>query len=213
MDSEWHVHPRSWPWPWIFEVISSCLITTASVDMKWQKASRLQLLSYMYKWFHCGLDFDLQFAFWRSLTPRNVQVILHVYFSNSLNKLNIVHTFVKSVISDCHTELHWWQVKLTLVQVMAWCHQAISHYFGQCWPRSCNDFRTTFYISFIFWWSHCHDFFMKWKKEHSDWSLGLKCSHQFLPKASFGLGYCRCLHLYICASLCLSVMSVHPCVQ
>ena len=25
--------------------------------------------------------------------------------------------------------------KLTLVQVMAWCHQAPSHYLSQCWPR------------------------------------------------------------------------------
>ena len=26
--------------------------------------------------------------------------------------------------------------KSTLVQVMAWCHQATSHYLTQCWPRS-----------------------------------------------------------------------------
>ena len=26
--------------------------------------------------------------------------------------------------------------KSTLVQVMAWCRQATSHYLGQCWPRS-----------------------------------------------------------------------------
>ena len=26
--------------------------------------------------------------------------------------------------------------KSTLVQVMAWCHQTISHYLNQCWPRS-----------------------------------------------------------------------------
>ena len=26
--------------------------------------------------------------------------------------------------------------KSTLVQVMAWCHQATSHYLSQCWPRS-----------------------------------------------------------------------------
>ena len=24
----------------------------------------------------------------------------------------------------------------SMVQVMAWCHQATSHYLGQCWPRS-----------------------------------------------------------------------------
>ena len=26
--------------------------------------------------------------------------------------------------------------KSTLVQVMAWCHQAASHYLSQCWPRA-----------------------------------------------------------------------------
>ena len=26
--------------------------------------------------------------------------------------------------------------KSTLVQIMAWCHQATSHYLTQCWPRS-----------------------------------------------------------------------------
>ena len=26
--------------------------------------------------------------------------------------------------------------KSTLVQIMAWCHQATSHYLSQCWPRS-----------------------------------------------------------------------------
>ena len=36
----------------------------------------------------------------------------------------------------------WWMLqdltydKSTLVQVMAWCHQATSHYLSQCWPRS-----------------------------------------------------------------------------
>ena len=27
-------------------------------------------------------------------------------------------------------------LKSTLVQIMAWCHQATSHYLSQCWPRS-----------------------------------------------------------------------------
>ena len=31
----------------------------------------------------------------------------------------------------------------TLVQVMAWCHQATSHYLGQCWPRSILPYGVT----------------------------------------------------------------------
>ena len=33
--------------------------------------------------------------------------------------------------------------KSTLVQVMAWCHQATSHYLSQCWPRSLSSYGIT----------------------------------------------------------------------
>ena len=41
----------------------------------------------------------------------------------------------------CKIAIIWMQLDLThdktiLVQVMAWCHQATSHYLGQCWPSS-----------------------------------------------------------------------------
>ena len=31
-------------------------------------------------------------------------------------------------------------VKSTLVQVMAWCHQATSHYLSQCWPSFISSY-------------------------------------------------------------------------
>ena len=33
--------------------------------------------------------------------------------------------------------------KSTLVQVMAWCHQATNHYLGQCWPSSMSPYGVT----------------------------------------------------------------------
>ena len=33
--------------------------------------------------------------------------------------------------------------KLTLVQLMAWCHQATSHYLSHCWPRSMSPYCIT----------------------------------------------------------------------
>ena len=33
--------------------------------------------------------------------------------------------------------------KSTLIQVMAWCRQATSHYLGQCWPRSMSPYGIT----------------------------------------------------------------------
>ena len=42
---------------------------------------------------------------------------------------------------SCEIALKWMPLDLiddksTLVQVMAWCRQATSHYLSQCWPRS-----------------------------------------------------------------------------
>ena len=42
---------------------------------------------------------------------------------------------------SCEISLIWISLDFaddlsTLVQVMAWCHQATSHYLNQCWPRS-----------------------------------------------------------------------------
>ena len=57
---------------------------------------------------------------------RDVEVIQLVYFSNSFYKLICKALPVKLFLVD----------KSTLVQVMAWCCQATSHYLSQCWPRS-----------------------------------------------------------------------------
>ena len=39
--------------------------------------------------------------------------------------------------------LHLIDDKSTLVQVMAWCRQATSHYLSQCWPRSRSPYGVT----------------------------------------------------------------------
>ena len=41
---------------------------------------------------------------------------------------------------SCEIAIRWMSLnltddELTMVQVMAWCHQATSHYLNQCWPR------------------------------------------------------------------------------
>ena len=48
----------------------------------------------------------------------------------------------------CRITLGWLPLdhichKSTLVQVMAWCHQAASHYLSQCWPRSMSPYGIT----------------------------------------------------------------------
>ena len=48
----------------------------------------------------------------------------------------------------CKIALRWMSTDLiddksTLVQVMAWCHQATSHYLNLCWPRSVSPYGVT----------------------------------------------------------------------
>ena len=52
------------------------------------------------------------------------------------------------VIDACEIALIWMSLDLTddqstLVQVMAWCRQATSHYLSQCWPRSLLPYGVT----------------------------------------------------------------------
>ena len=49
---------------------------------------------------------------------------------------------------SCEIALKWMSFVLTddksaLVQVMAWCRQATSHYLSQCWPRSLSPYGVT----------------------------------------------------------------------
>ena len=49
---------------------------------------------------------------------------------------------------SCEIALIWVSLDLndeksTLVQVMAWCRQATSHYLSQCWPRSLSAYGVT----------------------------------------------------------------------
>ena len=49
---------------------------------------------------------------------------------------------------SCELALRWMSLDLTddkstLVQVMAWCHQATSHYLSQCWHRSMSSYGVT----------------------------------------------------------------------
>ena len=46
---------------------------------------------------------------------------------------------------SCEIAISWMSLDLTddkstLVQVMAWCRQATSHYLSQCWPRSMSPY-------------------------------------------------------------------------
>ena len=51
-------------------------------------------------------------------------------------------------VISCELALRWMSLDLTddkstLVQIMAWCRHATSHYLSQCWPRSMSPYDVT----------------------------------------------------------------------
>ena len=62
-------------------------------------------------------------------------------FKNSIFKLALL---IGTLRASSDKVLRWMiqdlTDKSTLVQVMAWCRQATSHYLSQCWPRSMSPY-------------------------------------------------------------------------
>ena len=67
---------------------------------------------------------------------------------------NFRHVIFKQIVVvdgwaiSCEIALIWMSLDFTddqstLVQVMAWCRQATSHYLSQCWPRSLSPYGVT----------------------------------------------------------------------
>ena len=71
--------------------------------------------------------------------------------------------------------------KLTLVQVMAWCRQATSHYLSQCWPRSMSPMASLGLNELSYWLRDKWQWFFKpntqtiFKPNTQNYSLGNCC--------------------------------------
>ena len=87
---------------------------------------------------------------WWQLVDSNHVGLTHWPLGNLNEILNVI--FKQILVIDgwsicCEIALIWMSLdftddQLTLVQVMAWCHQATSHYLSQCWPRSLLPYGT-----------------------------------------------------------------------
>ena len=60
----------------------------------------------------------------------DMDAILQLYFSKSVYELIYCALSEKLIIAENPVNN-----KSTLILVMAWCHQAPSHYLSQCWPK------------------------------------------------------------------------------
>ena len=68
-----------------------------------------------------------------------------------LGDLNVIFKLISVIVGwgiSCEIAFRWMSLDLTdgkstLIQVMAWCRQATSHYLSQCWPRSMSLYGAT----------------------------------------------------------------------
>ena len=90
------------------------------------------------EWKHVSLAYKLKF---NSLAPGKFEWNFRLII------------FIQILVIDrwgisCETALIWMSLdftddRSTLIQVMAWCHQATSYYLSQCWPRSLSPYGVT----------------------------------------------------------------------
>ena len=104
---------------WGRDKMATIFQMTFSNEFSWMKIYEFWLT-------HCGLgDFN---------------EILDEYFSSQLQWLMAE---ISREIAVRRMSLDLTDDKSTLVQVMAWCRQATSHYLSQCWPRSLSPYDVT----------------------------------------------------------------------
>ena len=97
-----------------------------------------QMMTYIWLW---GEELSRLLAFINSLAPGGFENI----FQNVFFKLI---SWIDTLSNSCETALRSMPQnpsddKSTLVQVMAWCRQAASHYLSQCCPRSLSPYGVT----------------------------------------------------------------------
>ena len=104
----------------------------ASVDAIHYGVNNFNFQSYILNilWYHIN-----------SLTPGGFDYSLKLVNFKLISLINILSIF-------CEIAIRWMPQHLTdhestLVQIMAWCRQATSHYLSQCWPRSLSPYDIT----------------------------------------------------------------------
>ena len=97
--------------------------------------------------FHCPYEFVTSFLIAQNRVELNSS-------ARGRFELNFRWVMLKIILVidgwgiSCEITLRWMSLDLsydksTLIQVMAWCHQATSHYLSQCWPRFKSPYGVT----------------------------------------------------------------------
>ena len=112
----------------------------------------------------------------------DLNVISKMYFSIFFHWLVSSDFLMITPSDECHID------KSTLVQVMAWCRQATSHYQSQCWPRSVSPYNITRpqWVKLIHWRSGVI---------YSHWKPDAHCGNALRPEQN---GHLFADNIFIC---------------
>ena len=96
---------------------------------------------YMWLWFMTLMIPSLDLLMSSYLAPGHINSLAPGRFEGNFRWVNFkLIVVIDGWCISCEIAIRWMPLditddKSTLVQVMAWCHQAPSHYLSQCWPR------------------------------------------------------------------------------
>ena len=133
ISQKWYDADRQNMFLWKMKVHSSCVINSIFADglaMEGPMASSATVMI----WFSQNIPFSPV----NSLVPVRCRCNFKLVLFKFTSRIIILSI-------SCEIALGWMPQdftddKSTLVQVMAWCHQATSHYLGQCLPTSISPY-------------------------------------------------------------------------
>ena len=99
-------------------------------DLTWLNRIHWRLMTHI-----CVNDLDLN-----SLAPGRCGSTLVGVIYEHMSRIKSPWTLFVFTIALMWMPQNTFDSKSTLVQVMAWCHQLMSHYLNQCWPGSVSPF-------------------------------------------------------------------------
>ena len=137
-------------------------------------------------------------ATWRNLVAiwvLKIKFMVHILIFNSLAPGRSWHALLIGIFKSSYDNVFRWMShnltddKSTLVQVMAWCRQATSHYLNQCWPRSSTPYGVTR---------------PQWVKSTMGWGVHYRvCQMRNASKTTQNSKYFICLNTRIPAFPCM----------
>ena len=132
--------------------ISSCLWVKKQILIKQKKHSR-KYITYIYMHYGLTVATPVYYLFTAEFHEL-LAYIIFILIGPGKFEWNFRYVIYNQILVtdgcgiSCEIALLWMSLDFTnyqstLVQVMAWCHQATSHYLSQCWPRSLSPYGIT----------------------------------------------------------------------